>query len=92
MVFENGNIPNTLLCVIMVGVHPSSSANPLLDNMLSQSSCIHDSASPLISFSKTKQFILNQQLSSGATKDQIIGDNPFIFSSSASPSRNLVCR
>lgn len=76
MGFENCNILNTLLSVVMISVHHSSSAIQLLDNMLPQSGCINESVRPVISFSKTKQSLLNQQLSSDATKDQMIGDNP----------------
>lgn len=69
MAFENCNIPNTLLSVIMIGVHHSSSAKQPPDNMFPQSGCIRDSVRPVISFFKTKQSLLNQQLSFGATED-----------------------
>jgi len=76
----------------MIGVHHSSSANQLLDNSIPQSGCSHESVRPVISFSKTKQSLLNQELSSAATKDPMVGDDLFIFSSSAGPSRNTVRR
>lgn len=70
----------------MIGVHHSFSANQLLDYILPQSGCMYGSVRTVISFSKTKQLLLNQKLSSDATEDQMIGDSPFILSSSPSPS------
>lgn len=71
----------------MVGVHHSFSAHQLLDYILPQSVCMYGSVRPVISFSKTKQLLLNQKLSSDAKKkDQMIGNSPFILSLFPRPS------
>lgn len=70
----------------MIGVHYSFLANRLLDYILPQSGCVYGSVRLLTTFSKIKQPLLKQQLSSGATEDQMAGKNPLILSSSPSPS------